>query len=47
MYRVDTNSDGSVNLEGKELYKLPSQTDSYMFEIEYANDCLLYTSRCV
>ena len=41
MYRVDTNSDGSVNLEGKELYKLPSQTDSYMFEIEYANDVTL------
>ena len=41
MYRVDTNSDGSVNLEGKELYKLPGQTDSYMFEIEYANDVTL------
>ena len=41
MYRVDTNSDGSVNLEGKELYKLPSQTDSYMFEIEYADNVTL------
>ena len=41
MYRVDTNSDGSVNLEGKERYKLPGQTDSYMFEIEYANDVTL------
>ena len=41
MYRVDTNSDGSVNLEGKELYKLPGQTDSYMFEIEYADDVTL------
>ena len=41
MYRVDTNSDGSVNLEGKELYKLPGQTDSYMFEIEYADNVTL------
>lgn len=41
MYRVDTNSDGSVNLEGKELYKLPGQTGSYMLEIEYANDVTL------
>lgn len=41
MYRVDTNSDGSVNLEGKERYKLPGQTGSYMFEIKKASDALV------
>ena len=35
MYRVDTNSDGSVNLEGTEKYA------TGVFEIEYADDVTL------
>ena len=35
MYRVDTNSDNSVNLEGIERYATGN------FEIEYANDVTL------
>ncbi len=37
MYRVDTNSDNSVNLEGIERYATGN------FEIEYANDVTLDT----
>lgn len=41
MYRVDTNSDGSVNLEGQEWYKLPGQTGATWFSIGYYDDATL------